>query len=231
MAFFSSLVYTGTRVAGQRERETQHLEAGCPFFPIDYPCTASYADYVSAREEKEREKWEKKPPAKRPSWEKLGTRSPWAPDWDVVLGLKIKSNDVDDANLVPTQRSNPDEVTTKDVSSLKPWLYRGQGVKSVVEELSHSMDAASELRSKINTLRSKRSIPAVGDSAESLLQRALVSVRLSFPKSGAPDMNAMIYSLTDEESKAWHAFIADNASEQTEEEVCTCLFLRLKTGY
>lgn len=217
MPFFSSLTYTGTRVAGQAERETQYREAGCPFFPFDYPCTPSYEEVTSARERDEREKWGRKPPAKRPSWDKLGTRSPWKPDWDVVLGLKAAS--VEEKNLVPTQRT-AEEARQDGSPTVQRWLLWGPGTQELVEEISHAMDAAYELRIKLNALRSKRSFPPLDAAPQSLLQSALVAVSLSLPKSGSPDYNAMLYQLTDNEAKEWHAHIAHDSNEQTEEEAC-----------
>ena len=41
MPLLSSLTHTGTRVGGQRERETQRREAGCVYFPRDYVGTQS----------------------------------------------------------------------------------------------------------------------------------------------------------------------------------------------
>ncbi|KAG6847946.1 hypothetical protein C0991_001129, partial [Blastosporella zonata] len=73
MAFFSSLTFTGTRVGGQRERQTQAFEAGAPYFPRDLPTSTGHDEYASARAMEEKARWDRKPPAKRPNYEKLGT--------------------------------------------------------------------------------------------------------------------------------------------------------------
>lgn len=88
MPFWSSLIYTGTRVGGQRERQTQAYEAGTPYFPRDFPSSPAYEEYAIQRESGEREKWINKPSAKRVNYQKLGIHSPWRASWDVVLGLK-----------------------------------------------------------------------------------------------------------------------------------------------
>ena len=80
MPFFSSLTHTGSRIGGLRERNTQYFEAASQAFPVDYPCTQAYETCADERAQKEKEKWERTPPAKRPSWEKLGTQSPYKPD-------------------------------------------------------------------------------------------------------------------------------------------------------
>ncbi|KAI0076322.1 POP1-domain-containing protein [Panus rudis PR-1116 ss-1] len=123
MPFFSSLTYTGTRVSGQRERAVQFFEASRPCFPRDYPCTESYDEYASDREDEEKGRWKRKPPAKRVNYKKTLVRSPWRADWEVVLGLKSPPEDIDDEDgdedmmaedededLVPAQRDNDDVV-------------------------------------------------------------------------------------------------------------------------
>lgn len=121
MPFFSSLTHTGTRVAGQRERLSQHFEASIPSFPFDFPCTSAYFPLIDERGNEEMEKWERIPPAKRPSWTKLGTRSPYKPDWEVIVGIvegsdPVQSNDQkarkrnEDPDLVPTQRETEPEI-------------------------------------------------------------------------------------------------------------------------
>jgi ribonuclease P/MRP protein subunit POP1 len=116
MPFFSSLTYTGTRVGGQRERQTQSFEAGCAYFPRDYPFTHAYSSYVEQRADQEKDRWERKPPAKRTNFEKLGTRSPWKPDWDVVLGLQAPTSD----DLVTTQREEPLTASGKKYTAVGP---------------------------------------------------------------------------------------------------------------
>ena len=109
MAFLLSLIFTGTRVGGQRERQTQAFESVSPYFPRDYPTTAAYDEYAAEKAERDELQWEKKPKAKRPNWEKLQVRSPWEPDWDVVLGLKepgagVESEKGAEGDLVPAMR-------------------------------------------------------------------------------------------------------------------------------
>lgn len=88
MALWNSLTYTGTRVGGQRERQTQAYEAGTAYFPRDYPSSSAYKEWAARKASEERTIWLRKPPAKRVNYDKLGVRSPWQADWEVVLGLK-----------------------------------------------------------------------------------------------------------------------------------------------
>jgi len=90
MAFWNSLIYTGTRVGGQRERQTQAYEAGTAYFPRDYPSSSAYKEWAAGKASEEKAVWLRKPPAKRVNYGKLGVRSPWQADWEVVLGLKAE---------------------------------------------------------------------------------------------------------------------------------------------
>ncbi|KAI5123460.1 hypothetical protein M0805_008830 [Coniferiporia weirii] len=219
MPFFSSLIYTGTRVGGQRERETQHFEAGCSYFPHDFPCTAGYMEFATDRAREEEERWRKKPPAKRPSWEKLETRSPWKPDWEVVLGLKTAGPIIND-DVVTTQREDMQvDMDEGGASQLQPWLLRGQEAATFVQCISHSLQPASELLVKVNEWRSKRSISPLTLSADALLRTALVTVRLSIPRSGSPEDNAVIYRISDEEARKWRPLLERDSSEFSETEL------------
>lgn len=63
-----------------------------PFFPRDFPTFSeegAYEEWRKKREEEQRGRWERRPKAKRESWDKLGTRSPWREDWEVVLGIEM----------------------------------------------------------------------------------------------------------------------------------------------
>ena len=88
MAFWNSLIYTGTRVGGQRERQTQAYEAGTGYFPRDYPSSSAYKEWAAKKASEEEAVWLRKPPAKRVNYGKLGVRNPWQADWEAVLGLK-----------------------------------------------------------------------------------------------------------------------------------------------
>src|SRR6266404_2227492 len=112
MPFLTSLVYTGTRVGGQREREHQAFEAGAVYFPRDFPTCLAYEQFAASRAIEDEERWEKKPPAKRVSWDKLSALSPWTSAWRVALRLDDapRGEIVDyetDEDIVPTQRNEP----------------------------------------------------------------------------------------------------------------------------
>lgn len=219
MPFFSSLTYTGTRVGGQRERQTQAFEAGSAYFPRDFPATDTYEEYAEDRAEEDRETWERKPPAKRPNYEKLGTRSPWKPDWNVVLGLE-KPEAVGGEDLLNTQREVEMTDTTPAASAPAPvristaavveqkvhaWLLCGRDVATIIADVSAMLNPAAGLLVHINQARAKRKLDPLHGSvrAEDLLQAALVQVAIFPCGRGCPDDLAVIYPVEDEEARKW----------------------------
>ncbi|KAJ3860541.1 POP1-domain-containing protein [Lentinula novae-zelandiae] len=220
MAFFQQLTYTGTRVAGQRERQTQAFEAGTAYFPSDYPSTSAYKIHISARAEKEKAKWARTPAAKRVNYRKLGTRSPWIPDWEVVLGLKEmpdqpldddeeeNADDVEDLDmqdLITTQREPEESLEQQREDFLVnhdpvvgPWLLRGLEVSSIVSDLSEDLVPSQSLLATLNRLRAKRSLEPLESTIkpDELLNSALVSVR-------SPSDLSLVYSIPDSELQEW----------------------------
>ena len=199
MPFLSSLIYTGTRVGGQRERQTQAFEAGTAYFPRDLPFTPTYNSFAAEREEEERTRWERKPPAKRANFDKLGTRSPWKPDWEIVLGIETPLS----PDLITTQREPAPIVAPE--KGARPWLLRGVDAVRILDEAGSLFNPASGVLTEINKLRQKRSMDPldVNVRSDTLLQCALVSVRLTMRGRGAPDDQAIIYSISDEEAAKW----------------------------
>ncbi|KAH8998691.1 POP1-domain-containing protein [Lactarius akahatsu] len=210
MPFLTSLIYTSTRVGGQREREHQAFEAGAAYFPRDFPACAAYEKFAAARATKDEERWKKKPPAKRVSWGKLSTLSPWTSAWHVALGLESALDGESgagywsDEDVVPTQRDDPPPPS--DPAS-PAWLLHGSRARTIVENLSRLLGPASGLLSEINALRRKCELPPLDASvdANALLQGALVHVRVLLCGRGALDDMAFIYALEDQEARAWAA--------------------------
>ncbi len=231
MPFFSSLTYTGTRVGGQRERQTQAFEAGTAYFPRDFPATDAYEEYAEDRADEDRETWERKPPAKRPNYEKLGTPSPWKPDWEVVLGLE-KRDAAGGEDLLDTQRDAemvdtaaaapapaPVRITAAAVVEQKVhvWLLRGSDVATIIADASAMLNPAAGLLMHINQARAKRKLDPLHGSirAEDLLQAALVQVAIFPCGRGCPDDLAVIYRVENEEARKWISAEASKKSGLT----------------
>lgn len=204
MPFFSSLTFTGTRVGGQRERQTQAFEAGTAYFPRDYPFTGSYVSHAEQRAQEENARWERKPPAKRANFEKLGTRSPWKADWEVVLGLE--GAQTSDEGLTTTQREIPPVLLGK---KLQPWLLRGVDVPTILGNASSLLNHRAGFLAEINKLRTKRNQDPLTTNIrpDDLLKIALVMVRLKMCGRGAPDDLAAIYSVDDDAARKWFRVI------------------------
>ncbi|KAF8527485.1 ribonucleases P/MRP protein subunit POP1-domain-containing protein [Hysterangium stoloniferum] len=199
MPFFTSLIHTGTRVAGLRERRTQSFEAGVPDFPFDYPLTPAYQREATMSEMAEKANWNKKPPAKRVDWETVGTRSPWRADWEVILGLPQKENTED--GLLGVQRDLSDVHMGEVDASESMWLLRGPETPNIIAAASSSQNPGFILLEKVNALRAKKNLSALGTSAVALLRGALVQVKLNLCGRGNPDDLAAIYEVGKEESE------------------------------
>jgi ribonuclease P/MRP protein subunit POP1 len=142
MPFLSSLVHSGSRVGGQRESKSQAFESGVPHFPDDFPGTAIgqvQAEEVGSAKEA---KWERTPPAKRVNYAKLGTRSPWLPDWEVVCGIPTKEKESGESRFVDTQRVDADAeqsvqaTVSKELEGAGVWLLRCADTKDIFDTSS-----------------------------------------------------------------------------------------------
>lgn len=205
MPFFSSLTFTGARVGGQRERGNQIFEAGFSHFPRDYPTTNSYIQYAKERATEEEEAWRRKPPAKRVNYMKLGNRSPWKADWEVVLGLKNADGVAED--LVTTQRPLNDEGDLMNIDLppyLRLWLLQGSETQDIITSMLGFFQHSLGLFDYVNKLRAKRSMPLLESNVrEDLFRGALVGVKVFMCTRGTPKDLAAIYSIPEEETRRW----------------------------
>lgn len=174
MPLLSSLTHTGTRVGGQRERESQRREAGCAYYPRDSVGTRGYDSWAEERGKDEKKKWERKPPAKRACWENVGTSDPWQADWGSVLGIKKGEKkavwgemDFEMGGLMSTQREDETAMIVdsgedvnggaeEDSNAVHPlWLLRGPETVSIIASLTVSHAASSSLPSRATLLHTK----------------------------------------------------------------------------
>lgn len=200
-------------MGGQRERQTQSFEAGCSYFPRDYPSTEAYELYSEDREHEEKTRWERKPPAKRPNYEKLGCRSPWTPDWEVVLGLESPKADGKEAELVDAQREEamdvdtvleePEEPAASDKEEVEPWLLRGPEIETALSAASSMFNHSTGLLDYVNGLRQKRKMAPLTVRGEDLWKGALVRVAVRMIGRGRPEDLAVIYGMDDPEASKW----------------------------
>ena len=207
MAFFSSLVFTNTRVAGQLERQTQAYEAGTAYFPRDYPFNKPYQSYASDREKQEKGVWERKPPAKRVNYEKLGIENPWRAIWETVLGVPEIRDETRESEVkfVSTQR----ETSQSPGAIARPWLLRGVDVPNIVASMSSVFNYGAILLSEINRLRVKRGHSPLPNSFKpvDILEGALITVKITMCSRGSPKDLAILHSLSDDVYKKWEKIL------------------------
>ncbi|GAA6020701.1 hypothetical protein JCM11491_000521 [Sporobolomyces phaffii] len=193
MPFWSSLVYSSPRVAGLRERALSTYEAGLATFPQDYPTTGAYEEHENRREVEDRGYWERRPPAKRPNYSKLGTEDPWSVDLAKIAGRrgarkgKAKETDTDD-------NFEPFLVPFKIATSLATRIGKKQ---SPATPSDAGDDSAVQLeRDLFEGWTSSRN---GGTRAGSRLEGALVRVRVEPCLRGVPEDLGVIYGLDREE--------------------------------
>ncbi|PVG00267.1 POP1-domain-containing protein [Serendipita vermifera] len=203
MPFLSSLVYTGTRVGGLREVKSQTIESGLPYFPDDFSGTAPGREAQSQKGSESRDKWERTPPAKRPAYEILGTRSPFEPDWEVVCGMQKPSALSD--GLEDTQRMEEDPTEL--------WLLYGQNTRDIVAELISSQDPVGTLVESLNAARESRGLPKLEQISHVVYRGALALVRLSMCGRGVPTDMSIIYDISEKERAAWSKKSMGNSDE------------------
>ncbi|KAM0746936.1 POP1-domain-containing protein [Meredithblackwellia eburnea MCA 4105] len=85
MAFWSSLVHCTPRIAGLTARSQTYFESGTPRFPEDYPGTIGFDIYEAEREAEDKGFWERRPPAKRTNFDKVGTGDPFRANFSRIV--------------------------------------------------------------------------------------------------------------------------------------------------
>jgi len=194
MPLLSSLTFTGSRVGGLREVKSQTIESGLPYFPDDFSGTWLGKKAQSSIGQEAKAKWEKTPPAKRASFEALGTRSPFEPDWEVICG--IPQAQLPEEGFERTQRMEVDDP-------VKLWLLYGQDTKEVIADLLVAEEPAASLLQSLNAARLSRNLPELNIDAGKLYQGALVLVKVTMCNRGTPTDMSPIYDLSKDEATAW----------------------------
>ncbi|ORX47226.1 POPLD-domain-containing protein [Hesseltinella vesiculosa] len=78
MDFWRSFVFVGARAGGLEDVRRMHLHCGVPSFPYDYPGTSAYEDMALRIQTEKERAWQRRPPAKRLNYAKLGIDSPFS---------------------------------------------------------------------------------------------------------------------------------------------------------
>ncbi|GAA6015972.1 hypothetical protein JCM10207_006824 [Rhodosporidiobolus poonsookiae] len=213
--FLSSLVFSTPRIGGLLQRSQSHAEAGASRFPEDYVTAPAYAEHEQRRESEERGYWERRPPAKRCSWGKVGTPQGWA--WRMALGEVVEG---------AWARAGAQKVSEEDEERAQPWLVPPQVASEVLRRVGGvgrggdpappnvvgGAAAAPDFallgpKERLGALSahlfasffslSASTAPAPSSSTD-LLRSALVRVRLTPLARGVPADLGLVYETTDE---------------------------------
>ncbi|KAJ1946003.1 Ribonucleases P/MRP protein subunit pop1, partial [Linderina pennispora] len=88
MPLWLSFIFAGARAQGYQERHHIAFEAGLPIFPLHWPGTRSYDDWVGPIAHDDYLRWSRRPMAKRENYLKHGVKSPFFPPFHQLLGLQ-----------------------------------------------------------------------------------------------------------------------------------------------
>lgn len=219
--FLNSLVFTGTRVGGIRERQSQGFESGEGSFPEDWAGTRASRRWWDEREDNLRTRWQKKPPGKRANWGSLGWTpgagekgrgggegdgealggSPWKPDWKgLLVGVKRRRS-ASDMDVTEEELAMNEPVGRSLSPAPTPWLVRLPSLATtLLPLLLTSDDPSTLLLAEINDHRSKRHLPAVSSKqAEHLFDGALVRVTVKILGRGVASELGPIYFLGEDD--------------------------------
>jgi len=191
MYFLSSFVYAGSMIGGLVERRNQYRECGVPSFPEHYSDTCpAGSEWEGQKAKEERQRWEKKPPAKRPQYSALGTNNPWKPDWQAVLSDRLGDQEEVEMN------GRTGEIQ-------QPWLFTRPLVDHVAV-LVKGFEPEQVLLKLVNTFRSQRGLAVLGEKlGDELYSTALVQVKVEMDGRGSPGDMAIIYALDEDARGTW----------------------------
>ena len=194
MAFWPSLVFSETRIGGLRERSPQFFEGGAPRFSEDYRGTVAFGEYELRREFEDKGYFDRRPPAKRPSYAKLGTEWLWRAEMGEVVRLRWEERE-----------GEAEGKRGKDV-----WAVPVKVAKRVVEVSGGAKAVEHDTREIAGRLATEweAQLAAQEDGKRWSLQRkdgvlreAVVRVKMTPCGRGAPEDLGMVYWM-DEERRA-----------------------------
>lgn len=212
MPFFASLVYSTPRVGGLRERSQQFYEAGAARFPEDFVGTPGFEEHEARREVDEKGYWERRPPAKRPSYGKLGTRWPWRMEMGEVLELAYRRG----TKLAETEAAT-EAGERKGKGKGKPFIVASTVAKAVLAQARDKGRAADAMeddppatpRARAKQLEQRlaadwaalSSASTSAPGSDSLLRHAMVRVEVTPCLRGVPEDLGLVYEVDEEVAK------------------------------
>lgn len=184
MAFWVASIYRGARAGGIRESKSLAKEQGVLHFPEDFPDTNSGKLEEVEIYEQLSTKYEKRPPAKRANYTKLGVVSPFICPWNQLvkewnekmkLSEKTQSDENDAFYVLRNQQDlrQLEELCCNDINSHK------------VDKSKCKIDESGQFITKLNENE-------LGTSFINGKECALVPVKVSMVTRGAPEEFATI---------------------------------------
>ncbi|KAG0146361.1 hypothetical protein CROQUDRAFT_657523 [Cronartium quercuum f. sp. fusiforme G11] len=145
-AFLVSLVYAGPRLVCLDQRAQLSYEAGQRAFPNDFPGLGPYNEIAQDSGAAARSHWERRPPAKRVNYAKLGEEDPFVADWMVACGqapsvkTEVKTTNPKRKNKKKVERENHLIPTAAEVTSMS----KDVATNSVTADPSASLASSAE---------------------------------------------------------------------------------------
>jgi hypothetical protein len=169
--------YLNMLMIGLQEQRTMHLEAGLPCFPYDYPGTPAYQQWSRGEAAMAQERYEKRPPAKRPNYTKFLVEHPFDPPF-----FMLTTNVVTSTTTATNQQSPLCFVLPRPV--MKQWLAKAPTTQSNNNnnDNNNELDTITETNMNIDH-QFYRDISAI----------LLTRVRLRMLTRGVVHRNAIIY--------------------------------------
>ena len=186
MAFWHSIAFCSVRIAGLRERAQQAFEAGEPSFPQDYLLTESGLELWTEISNAWKEQWDRKPPAKRVNYQKIGTSNPW--NLSASLWLPVEEGGL-----------------------ATPTYLTGRRTIEMLEELSQTLANGDILTEKLSNLlqeswqkKTGRTLALRTLTLRSPSSHVCLMARLTPLSRGVPTDMAVIYHINlDKEWQEW----------------------------
>ncbi|GAA6062283.1 hypothetical protein JCM10212_000943 [Sporobolomyces blumeae] len=201
MPFWTSLVHSHPRVAGLRERALASYEAGVSTFPQDWPSTRAFVEHEKRREVEDKGYWERRPPAKRPNYRKLGTDSPWTLDLPALLETAWSRQ----IQLDGRERQSADDTESdRDSAGHETFLVPHKIAAALEDDARRGRSGTTEQNTTEATRMDRLHATLLEDfvryqqgerTEQSLLKNALVRVRIEPCCRGVPEDYGLVYDL------------------------------------
>jgi ribonuclease P/MRP protein subunit POP1 len=175
MAFWLGLIFRGARASGLREFNSTSMEMRALCFPRDFPDGDPGRTWADEHKQDLETKYCKRPPSKRPNFQKLNVQAPFQPPWGILIQFWKNCKGADSpVTLSSGNNSDCEFYTVRD--------------KNQLEKLSKYCCQES-LKSR---QQGQKGVQDISGCSVDKLQVALVAVTLAMYGRGSPLEMAMI---------------------------------------